>query len=377
MRHQKLILPALVLLVSAISLIWFFRPSAPSLPRPKTAHAASPVFTPDPIAQGVKTSAPAPDLFAEAEFLLSATREEREAHVANLRKILRGMDPKTTADALLAFLRSGVDAPTNETFVVGRGGNLDGAPTLRLFALDLLGQIDPRQAAVYAAELLPSVTRPDEWALALRNYGRHVGTDAFLTGQTQRGLSKDTWARHPTTGYLEGFDAAAFVARPEVVDDLLRLATGDYPAQTASAATLALQRSVASNFAETAPALVSSAGLASNPRLRADLLSHADLRRAEEMEIVASHLADPSVSAMEGQWLINSLPQANERIADTLLTRPEPKPLNALLDEDLHTLAAFQQWEQDPKYALRRPALKTAIAHLRRSVADAAPFYAP
>ena len=62
------------------------------------------------------------------------------ADLAALRGLLFA-DPAAGISAIRRFLASHEDAAINQTLTVGAGGILTGAPTLRLFLLDILGQL--------------------------------------------------------------------------------------------------------------------------------------------------------------------------------------------------------------------------------------------
>src|SRR5690606_6970305 len=58
-----------------------------------------------------------------------------------LRERLLSMPPEQATAEIRAFLATGNDSALRSEFEIGEGGALDGAPTLRVFLLDLLGQI--------------------------------------------------------------------------------------------------------------------------------------------------------------------------------------------------------------------------------------------
>ena len=63
----------------------------------------------------------------------------------------------------------------------GAGRAADQAPTLRVAALDWLGEFDPAAAADMARQIFTSSGSADEWALALRNYYRqNQSADAYF-----------------------------------------------------------------------------------------------------------------------------------------------------------------------------------------------------
>lgn len=116
---------------------------------------------------------PDPALQAELEKLekILAARPNREPLLRFLgdftAKFLTA-DPDKASATLLAYLRSGQDLPTGLDFVIGEGG-LEEWPSLRAFLLDLLGKVDPEEAARYArAKVIPAKNSTVEYAVSLR-----------------------------------------------------------------------------------------------------------------------------------------------------------------------------------------------------------------
>src|SRR5690606_31047200 len=94
-----------------------------------------------------------------------------------LRERLLSMPPEQAIAEIRDFLATGKDSALRSEFEIGEGGALEGAPTLRVFLLDLLGQISRTggsdAGAQLAREILKTKSSADEWALSLRNIAWH------------------------------------------------------------------------------------------------------------------------------------------------------------------------------------------------------------
>ena len=98
--------------------------------------------------------------------------------LAELRGTLSGMPTREAVGLIRQFLDSKADVSTRLGFRIGPHGQLEDAPTLRVFLLDELARLDPAEAAGYAKVILASKDSPDEWAVALRNLARGDDSDA-------------------------------------------------------------------------------------------------------------------------------------------------------------------------------------------------------
>jgi len=97
--------------------------------------------------------------------------EEGRQTLAALRRYLSSVPSESAATAIRNWLDTGEDAATQLEFKVGREGSLKEAPSLRVFLLDYLTQIDPAAASSCAEKILGTMNAPDEWAISLRAYG--------------------------------------------------------------------------------------------------------------------------------------------------------------------------------------------------------------
>jgi hypothetical protein len=125
------------------------------------------------------------------------------------------------------FLESGNDIATGLGFRVGPNGSLIEQPSLRVAALDWLGEFSSSDAAAYAETIFQSSDSADEWAVALRNFGRsqNARENPSFTDAVHELFVRDQWKANPSEGYFEAFDAVVFSACGEFVRELVDLAS--------------------------------------------------------------------------------------------------------------------------------------------------------
>ena len=179
-----------------------------------------------------------------------SSAEETLAILIELRKVLASGSRKAGAEALLEFLKSGKNASTGLPFHLNNKGFLDHAPTLRVFAYDQLGSLDPNSAREYGYTVLDSKDSGAEWAIALRSIGklmspREASSNFYFLGKLEDLLGYDPWLEDPSMGFLQSFDAVVYSGNPALAG---RLASLIIEASTLRAvryaATLALDRMV-------------------------------------------------------------------------------------------------------------------------------------
>lgn len=285
--------------------------------------------------------------------------------VAALRSALAKADPREASEAALEFLRSGRDARTGESFVVGEGGRLSQAPTLRVMLLDLIGDLSRRlrsdDAAEYSRIVLDGKTSADEWSIALRNIGWHdPGAKAYLSAKTRELLTYPPWRENPGGGMLEAFDVAVFVHDPTLIPTLEEtLKSGQIALQRASA--IALDR-----LAERAPLEVMSY-LNANPRVmaeqpfvRADYFAKADLAQPAQRQAVEFYLGRGDVSHEEKAKLLNALTTPASFVVEGLLTSPAPE-LDDVARQNA-VASATREWLAQNRF----PQLRAEISEVQR-----------
>ena len=162
-----------------------------------------------------------------------------------LRKTLPALKSEEAVKRILALLESGTDASTGLGFTLQRDGFLAEAPTLRVFLLDYLAQVDRASAADYAEKILADMDSPDEWAVALRNHAAGRDTPAgraFIEDKMRAMLQHEQWQAQASAGFLEAFDVAVWLGGTNLMPALTTLVRQQDNRAVAHASYLALDR---------------------------------------------------------------------------------------------------------------------------------------
>jgi hypothetical protein len=280
--------------------------------------------------------------------------------LAQLRQTLASSPTNEASAAIRRFLDSKMDAPTRQGFKIGAKGFLNEAPSLRTFLLDCLGQLDPAAAAEYARVILNSKDSPDEWAVALRNLATgdpSAEGRALLQQKAGEMLQYGPWQQNPSTGYLEAFDVAVFLGGTGLVPALTELVRMQDNPAVAHAAYLALDRLAIAEPAALLGALEADPDLMQGrEQTRANYFARADVRDAQQRQVLERYLLDPRTSSQELQQFAGLFPNANYMVSQNLLT-PTPTPDHAaLVSRDAASLQSVQGWLTDPRFTnLQRP----------------------
>src|SRR5205085_2192857 len=112
-----------------------------------------------------------------------------------------------------------------QEFALAPGNILAGAPTLRVFLMDLLGQLSKstgdNAADAMARNVLETKTSPEEWALSLRNVAWHEpAAKKYLADKVREMLAEPAWIAAPSVGLLESFDVIVFSGDPTFIPQL-------------------------------------------------------------------------------------------------------------------------------------------------------------
>lgn len=286
-----------------------------------------------------------------------------------LRRQLLAADPAEAMAAITAFLATGQDARTGEIFALTKGGELGGAPTMRVMLLDVFGRIcrdtGSNQAEVFARALLERKTSADEWAVALRNIAWSApGDRSYLAEKMRDMLGYQPWRQQPAAGFLEAFDILVFTRDVTFVSDLGAMVRSEDEALKRAAA-VALDR-----FSDMAPLDVMTylnehpGEFADRPFLRADYYSKADLSQAAQRAAVEAYLGRPDVSLAEKDKLLSVFASPGSFVGDTLVTQP---PLD---DASPQRIAGLQKAVDEWLKVNRFPNLSGSIGNLRGKLAE-------
>ncbi len=387
-RPRLLRLLAVVLLLGvAASLFWWQR--RPVNPGPLGSRAVATGKT-HAISQPAGAKPPAPvttiaqspaDLIDSrlrrlTDTLRSLPLAARRELVAALLRELDHAAAGARSDALLAFLRSGLDVPLSGDFVLGPGGWLRDWPTLRLALLDYLAQRDPAAAALLARDILTAASPdvPGEWALAMRELARGHSAEDWppLVGRRLVDLLRDErWAASPPRAYLEAFDVIVSGRATSLFNELDRIArTGDNAARFA--AFLAADRLTLAAPAAAMAELNRQPDLfATLPQLRAGLFARADVRDTDQLSALENYFHRGDVSAAERSAFATLFPQYDLAVSNNLLTPPSRR---TLADMQAHDIAALRQlgvWQTQPKLSAWQSIFSAVTARLKQQLAAA------
>lgn len=250
-----------------------------------------------------------------AGFSLASLFEELEpglppAEVNSLlqqaRTRLRSLDPETAVNKVQSFLASGDDLETGLPFRVGEGGLLVTSPAMRVFAMDVLFELDPKKSSEIAREILDRSNSPDEWAVGLRNFARgaesgyrQIPEDVArdLNAYALRYFSNSEWMENPTAGYLNGFDLLAYSGEVPLLKQAVKFAGRSSQINNALAVSLS---KVASEFPLAAVATVPNLRSSRfSPRFTGQLYCHLDPSIQEERVSIENYINAPSTNDEE------------------------------------------------------------------------------
>ncbi len=331
---------------------------AVATPAPNMRAESTPASIPSPAT--VSTPVPANAIAGAIDALWARLQagKANPADLAELRRRLLAGDPRQSMAAIRAFLATGRDSGTGETFGIGEHGALSGAPTLRVLLLDLLGQIAARtgsgEAAAAGREILNTKTSADEWAVSLRNVGQHDPAAApYLAAKAHELLSYEPWKSAPSGGFLESFDVPVFAADASFVPVFSDLSHSDV-SSLKRAATVAMDRLSEANPQAVMDYLnANPTEFADRPFLRADYYGKADLSNGGQRGAVEAYLNRADVSLEEKAKVIASLAAPASFISDALLSAPAVRPASPARENAAPV--TLRAWSTDERFASAAP----------------------
>ncbi len=262
-----------------------------------------------------------------------------------LREGIRQRPEDATAAAILDFLKTGEDAPTELPFIVGPDGMMETVPSLRTALLDLLPSLDPISALRLGRELMDKRTSPDEYALALRNLAWNDLDGDLRTELTGRfmDLLDTPWMNQPAAGLLESFDIAVEVGGTGVFDKLVSLTRGSNAALN-QAAFISLDRMILRD-----PGLLAAAAdpawMDFAPKQRASLLSRLDITHPEQLVLFSRYLASTHAEG-ELDYFAKVFPNGNYLYGHRLVTTDDLTPtIDEVIAKDTAVLSELDTLE--------------------------------
>jgi hypothetical protein len=296
--------------------------------------------------------------------------------IAELRTTL---DPLPKAEAvawILRMLDSGRDAVTGQPFRIGSGGSLTEAPTLRVWLLDRLGQLDPTSAAKYSQRIYERLGSADEWAIALRNDWRvavQTGGMASVRNRVLELLDNPGWAADPSIGFLEAFDVAVATLSWEAVPRFERWLTSGESRPLQKAAWLALDRLAIESPTDFTTQLNLNPGwLATQPSIRAGLMARANIAIETDRLAMEAYLRRGDLSEVEGQRFFELYPNVSGSVSQNLVTIARLVSLSEVAHRDQRALQGVRDWLERADFSRWHSNLKQAEARLIEACASAA-----
>lgn len=293
---------------------------------------------------------------------LKLGRDATAAALEELRRELLALPRDQTVAGITRFLDTRDDQFTQLGFAVGPGGVLTESPTLRVYLLDLLADIDPVSAAAYAETVLATSASADEWAIAMRNVARgrtDEAGNALLRERFTQLLHNPDWLEHPTAGFLEAFDVAVHLRSPALVPELMALVNTNGTQASAHAAHLALDRMIQRDPVPALAALLRDpAGLPGHDLTRAGYVARANVAEPQQRQLVEAYLLNPQLGTEELMAFAEGFPNGNFMMSHNLITTSEVPASGVLVQRDRQALQVVQAWLKDPRFASRRAALE-------------------
>lgn len=280
----------------------------------------------------------------------------------DLRLTLSQLPPAEATKLVRGFLDAKLDAATRLDFKLRLGGALAEAPTLRVFLLDYLAQVDPAAAAEYAKVILNEKTSSDEWAVAMRDFSR-VNHDAasrnFMEEKLKEMFNHDAWRQQPSVGYLEAFDVAVYLRGTGLVAPLASLVRDMDNRAVAHAAFLTLDRlTIAEPVSILSKLQAEPELMKGREQTRANYFARADVSDLQQRAVVEKYLLDSPLSGTELATFAGLFPSASYMVSYNLLTTVQTPSGAILAAKDRAALQVVNEWLNDPRFAKHQPLLQ-------------------
>lgn len=304
-------------------------------------------------------------------------REIREIpdSLASLREKLSAKPRSEAVGEIEVFLSKGKDRKTGLILKFGKGGGIEGWPTLRVFLLDLLLELDPEAAARISREILSSKTSADEWAIALRNVAkgeRKGGNRDYLRTRAEELITNPEWQAQPSVGYLNAFDVLVYTEATESSPLLSGLIQRKDRRDLVHASFLTMDRLVQRQPLDMLTRLKADRALQeSRPEMTAQQFARADLRETSQQAIVKSWLLDPSRTPTQLKNFSAIYPNNNKLISHNMLTSQERVSGAELNAHDREVLEVIRDWRTDPAFESRSQYLEVMARRVSQFVESA------
>jgi len=303
--------------------------------------------------------------------LLNNLREGKgRSHIAQgiqrLKREVHDTEPTEAASALISLLQLEHNAPTGMEFDVGEEGTMRTSATWRGVLLDLLGQSDPEQSAIFSQSLLGITNSQEEYALCLRNIGWanfDGNLDDTLRSGVRNMLARNEWVQAPEPALLEALDAATATMMSREMADLIKDPSTPYLVRRG--AFIALDRMMLQSPVETAQQLLTSPSkLEILPLQRASLLSRLDPRDPQQIKLLQTYLLQ-EISPEELDYFIGIFPHTSSFDSHRLITGWDSS--TSLLHTEERLVAARElarQWLASDTFSPVAPQLRVLFTRL-------------
>jgi len=286
--------------------------------------------------------------------------------IVRLKQLLLSEPSTQSIPAILDFLHSSADAPTGTNFVLGTGGSIQSLPTLRLYLIDILGEISRRDkleaATAYADEIFKMKVSSDEWALSLRNTALQDNSkELMISSKTEEMLSWEQWQKDPSDGFLESFDFAVYTQDVNLLPLLSSFAaSGDR--KLAKASIIAMARMVDANpYAVHAFLNNHPSALNNLKESRADYFSEADFSDVADERQLEIYLSRDDIDLNEKKRCVSQLGVSEKFFSKSLVT-PNLIERHNEAANDSALNETVKRWVAENRFPQLTPALHDLIS---------------
>ena len=354
-KRARYLLPLLAAAVVAGGMVLYLTPRR---------AATSPPITRQPVVQ----AGALPGLFHDV--LSASNAADRNQAIRTFQQWLSSLPKDQAAGVIRQFLASRQDAPTGQGLQLNADGSLRQPPTLRTLLLDMLGKLDPAQAAAAAKEILQRKDSADEWAVALALYARANSSDdalSFLRQKAEEMAGYRPWQANPSAGYLEAFDVFVYTGDTDFVPELAQFACSKENPALAHAAFLAMDRLVQNNPLDTLETLDDNPALLSGREgAAAGFFARADVRDPDQKALLEDYLLSPHRSLPELEAFAGLHPNESFMVSHNLLTASAALSNAELLSRYQAAQQTVGQWLQESRFAGIWPQLQQVQGRLNR-----------
>lgn len=258
---------------------------------------------------------------------------------------------RSLREALSSYIKSDNNVQFQIPFSVGEDGRLSNAPSLRIFALDLLGVVHKSEADSTCRELVKSSDDVSEIAICLRNiaWGDLSDARSILLDKANELVRQANPKAEHSPALLHLFDVFVYTKDISAIPFLASLQTKATNVAFSEAAHLALYKIAQRMPNEVARVILDNPEYLNDyPKARADLLALVDISDATGREAVESYLLSKEGAVDELDQFVNIYPNRNLFLSDSLLTE---------YDNELRAPYEERGWgprSKDSRYLLNR-----------------------